>query len=80
VGPVGGRTPRTTRRSTPAGGDLAVTGRAPDGTVEVCAEPSADFCLGVQWHPERPTTARSADLPLVPAFVAAAERFRATAG
>lgn len=60
-------------------GDLAVTGRAPDGTVEVCEDPSTDFCLGVQWRPEHPDR-RTVDLPLVQAFVAAAQRYRATAG
>ena len=60
-------------------GDLLVSGRAADGTVEVCEDPSTAFCLGVQWHPEHPDR-RDADLPLVQAFVAAAARYRATAG
>ncbi|MCF8555078.1 MAG: gamma-glutamyl-gamma-aminobutyrate hydrolase family protein [Candidatus Nanopelagicales bacterium] len=33
-------------------GDLKVTGYAEDGTIEVCEDPSAEFVLGVQWHPE----------------------------
>jgi len=33
-------------------GDLTVTGLAEDGTIEVCEDPSAEFVLGVQWHPE----------------------------
>jgi len=33
-------------------GNLTVTGYAEDGTVEVCEDPSAEFVLGVQWHPE----------------------------
>jgi putative glutamine amidotransferase len=33
-------------------GDLTVTGYAEDGTIEVCEDPSAEFVLGVQWHPE----------------------------
>ena len=33
-------------------GDLIITGYAEDGTVEVCEDPSAEFVLGVQWHPE----------------------------
>lgn len=33
-------------------GDLTVTGHAEDGTVEVCEDMSAEFVLGVQWHPE----------------------------
>ena len=41
-----------------------VSGWAPDGTIEACEDPSADFCLGVQWHPEHPDR-READLPMV---------------
>lgn len=33
-------------------GDLKITGWAADGTVETVEDPSADFVLGVQWHPE----------------------------
>ena len=55
-------------------GPLLVSGRAEDGTIEACEDPDADFCLGVQWHPEHPDR-READLPLVQAFVAAAARF-----
>jgi len=33
-------------------GDLTVTGYAEDGTIEVCEDPSSEFVLGVQWHPE----------------------------
>ena len=58
-------------------GDLTVSGRAADGTVEVCEDPSVDFCVGVQWHPEHPDR-RTADLPLVQAFVAAAARYRSS--
>jgi len=29
-----------------------VTATAPDGVVEAIEDPSARFCLGVQWHPE----------------------------
>lgn len=29
-----------------------VTATAPDGVVEAIEDPSAAFCLGVQWHPE----------------------------
>ena len=29
-----------------------VTATAPDGIVEAIEDPSARFCLGVQWHPE----------------------------
>lgn len=51
-------------------GDLTITGRAPDGTVEVCEDPSARFVVGVQWHPEHPDR-RVTDAPLLQAFVAA---------
>lgn len=33
-------------------GDLVATGWASDGIIEVCEDPSAEFALGVQWHPE----------------------------
>lgn len=33
-------------------GALVVTGRAPDGVVEVAEHPEHPFALGVQWHPE----------------------------
>ena len=33
-------------------GTLTVTGWADDGTIEVCEDPTAEFVLGVQWHPE----------------------------
>lgn len=33
-------------------GDLRITGRAPDGVVEVAEHPDHPFALGVQWHPE----------------------------
>lgn len=60
-------------------GDLQVAGWADDGTIEACEDPSADFCVGVQWHPEAPDR-RTADLPLARALVVAAERFAAIAG
>ncbi len=55
-------------------GTLLVTGRADDGTIEACEDPSAQFCVGIQWHPEHPDR-RTTDLPLVQAFVAAATRY-----
>ncbi len=33
-------------------GALRITGRAPDGVVEVIELANHPFCLGVQWHPE----------------------------
>lgn len=56
-------------------GDLRVVGLAADGTVEACEDPSRDFCLGVQWHPEHPDR-RQVDLPLAQSFVAAAVKYR----
>jgi putative glutamine amidotransferase len=29
-----------------------VVATAPDGIIEAIEDPEADFCLGVQWHPE----------------------------
>lgn len=34
------------------GRDLRVAARAEDGTIEAVEDPSADFVLGVLWHPE----------------------------
>jgi putative glutamine amidotransferase len=31
---------------------LRVSATAPDGVIEAIEDPSAKFCLGVQWHPE----------------------------
>jgi putative glutamine amidotransferase len=33
-------------------GGFRVTATAPDGIVEAIEDPTARFCLGVQWHPE----------------------------
>ena len=56
-------------------GDLTIAGYAEDGTIEACEDPSAAFCLGVQWHPEHPDR-RVVDRPIVEAFLAAAQRYR----
>jgi len=56
-------------------GDLSITGWAQDGTVEVCEDTAAEFCIGVQWHPERPDR-REPDAPLLRAFVEAAAKYR----
>ena len=34
------------------GGRLRVSARSDDGVVEAIENPSARFCIGVQWHPE----------------------------
>lgn len=52
-------------------GSLTVTGWAEDGTIEVCEDPAAAFCIGVQWHPEHPAR-REVDAPLLAAFRRAA--------
>jgi len=58
---------------------LAVAARAEDGTIEALEGPGT-FCLGVQWHPERPGN----DEPLGPLLfhrlVEAARARRAAAG
>lgn len=56
-------------------GDLVVSGRASDGTIEILEDPSMDFCLGVQWHPEHPDR-RDVDHALVEAFRVATVRYR----
>lgn len=60
-------------------GSLTVSAFAEDGTVEACEDPSADFCLGVQWHPEHPDR-RDLDRPLLRAFVDAASRYAVATG
>ena len=35
------------------GGSLRVSARADDGLIEAVEGKGADFCVGVQWHPER---------------------------
>jgi putative glutamine amidotransferase len=53
------------------GADLVTSATAPDGIIEAIERPDANFCLGVQWHPEnfwRTGEFRS----LFEAFVAAA--------
>ncbi len=56
-------------------GSLTVCAHAEDGTIEACEDPSMDFCLGVQWHPEHPGR-RDVDRPLLRAFVEAATAYR----
>lgn len=46
------------------GDKLAVTGRAPDGTIEAVVVPDRTFAVGVQWHPEQ-----DRELRLFTAFV-----------
>jgi putative glutamine amidotransferase len=53
------------------GTGLRVCATAPDGTVEALWDPSARFCLGVQWHPEV-LTHRSAHANLFETLVSAA--------
>ena len=54
-----------------AGAGLHVCAVADDGTAEAVWDPSARFCLGVQWHPEV-LTHRAEHAPLLRAFVDAA--------
>jgi putative glutamine amidotransferase len=34
------------------GRNLTASATAPDGVIEAIEAPAADFCIGVQWHPE----------------------------
>jgi putative glutamine amidotransferase len=52
---------------------FTVTATAPDGVIEAIEDPSARFCLGVQWHPEN--FWRTGEFrPLFEGFVEAANR------
>ena len=53
------------------GAGLAVTGRAPDGTVEAVSVDGRAFAVGVQWHPEV-----DRELRLFAALVEAAVEFK----
>jgi putative glutamine amidotransferase len=53
------------------GAGLHVCAVAPDATIEAVWDPSARFCLGVQWHPEV-LTHRSEHAPLLESLVDAA--------
>jgi putative glutamine amidotransferase len=55
-------------------GDLVVSARAEDGSIEALEDPSTAFCLGVQWHPEHPSR-RDADAAIMAAFVTAADAY-----
>ena len=55
------------------GKDLAASATAPDGVIEAIEAPDAEFCVGVQWHPEN--FWRSGEFRgLFEAFVAIARR------
>ena len=52
---------------------LIVSATAPDGVIEAIEDPSAAFCLGVQWHPEN--FFRTGEFrPLFEGFLTAATR------
>lgn len=53
------------------GGDLVVTARAADGTIEAVEDPSRPFLIGVQWHVEL-LAARPEEQALFSAFASAA--------
>jgi len=59
------------------GDGLRVVARASDGVVEAIEVPSADFELGVQWHPEA-IADRPEQAALFAAFVDAARRYAAS--
>ena len=53
--------------------NFQVSATAPDGIVEAIEDPSAPFCLGVQWHPEN--FWRTGEFrPLFEGFVEAADK------
>jgi putative glutamine amidotransferase len=59
------------------GNGLVASATAPDGVVEAVEAPDAQFCIGVQWHPEN--FWRTGEFrPLFDAFVAAARTRLAT--
>jgi putative glutamine amidotransferase len=53
------------------GAGLEICAHAPDGTVEALCDPTARFCLGVQWHAEL-LTHRPEQAAIFDAFLAAA--------
>lgn len=53
------------------GGDLVVTARAVDGTIEAVEDPSRPFLIGVQWHAEL-LAARPEEQALFSAFASVA--------
>jgi putative glutamine amidotransferase len=54
---------------------FVVSAVSPDGIVEAIERPDAEFCIGVQWHPEN--FWRTGEfLPLFREFIAAAEEAR----
>ena len=53
------------------GTGLTACATAPDGTIEAVSDPGAQFCLGVQWHPET-LTHRPEHAALFQSLVAAA--------
>src|SRR5581483_2287297 len=69
---VNSRHHQAVRRVAPG---FQVSATAPDGVIEAIEDPAADFCLGVQWHPEN--FWRTGEFrPLFEGFVEAAERTR----
>ena len=56
------------------GRGLTVSARAKDGIIEAIEHETADFVVGVQWHPELMIDSDPAMLELFKAFVSAAGR------
>ena len=54
---------------------LTIAARSEDGCLEAIERPDLDFCMGVQWHPEK-TPECPSSRALFSAFVAAARTYR----
>lgn len=56
--------------------DFAITGRAPDGVIEVIESKSDSFVLGLQFHPEDSYKFDEPSEKIIRAFIDAAKTFR----
>ena len=49
-----------------------ITATSPDGVIEAIEKPDAQFCIGVQWHPEKDYSDNPDSRKLIDAFITAA--------
>ena len=54
------------------GKGLTINAKAPDGVIEGIEDPSKNFCIGVQWHPE--FLIKKSDNDLFKSFIKAAKK------